>query len=71
CERRFTGKFNLKSHMISHSQDKPHQCTECGNQFRRKHDLQRHVRTLHSLDRPHKCPNCHMAFARTDALQRH
>ncbi|KAJ3045815.1 hypothetical protein HK097_001113, partial [Rhizophlyctis rosea] len=39
--------------------------------FARKHDLQRHTRTLHSGTRPFECPNCKMGFNRADALRRH
>ncbi|RKO99558.1 hypothetical protein CXG81DRAFT_4847, partial [Caulochytrium protostelioides] len=61
----------LKSHMLCHSGARPHNCPDCEASFARKHDLQRHVRTLHTDQRRFKCGQCGQAFARADALRRH
>ncbi|KAJ3411907.1 hypothetical protein HDV05_001488, partial [Chytridiales sp. JEL 0842] len=37
----------------------------------RKHDLQRHVRSIHSEQKPWICNCCGSKFARSDALRRH
>jgi uncharacterized Zn-finger protein len=39
CGQYFTRLHNLKSHLLTHSQEKPFICTECGHKFRRLHDL--------------------------------
>jgi len=41
CGQYFTRLHNLKSHLLTHSQEKPFICTECGHKFRRLHDLKR------------------------------
>ncbi|KAL3900912.1 MAG: hypothetical protein SGCHY_001005 [Lobulomycetales sp.] len=71
CGRQFTRLYNVKSHMVCHSGDRPHQCSQCTASFRRKHDLQRHYRTSHSQDRPWKCNRCSRSFARRDHYRRH
>ncbi|GAO14747.1 uncharacterized protein UV8b_04563 [Ustilaginoidea virens] len=70
CSTEFTRHHNLKSHLLTHSQEKPYVCTECQMRFRRLHDLKRHGK-LHTGEKPHICPKCDRKFARGDALARH
>jgi DNA-directed RNA polymerase subunit M/transcription elongation factor TFIIS len=41
CGQYFTRLHNLKSHLLTHSQEKPFICDQCGHKFRRLHDLKR------------------------------
>ncbi|KAI9188068.1 Metallothionein expression activator [Blastocladiella emersonii ATCC 22665] len=70
CGKVFQRNHNLKSHMLTHSEDKPYLCTKCDMAFRRNHDLRRHYR-LHSGVKPYVCPRCDKRFSRSDALRRH
>lgn len=70
CSTEFTRHHNLKSHLLTHSQEKPYVCQTCQSRFRRLHDLKRHSK-LHTGERPHICPKCGRRFARGDALARH
>lgn len=70
CSTTFTRHHNLKSHLLTHSHEKPYYCDTCESRFRRLHDLKRHSK-LHTGERPHTCPKCHRSFARGDALARH
>ncbi|KAJ5180455.1 hypothetical protein N7492_003665 [Penicillium capsulatum] len=70
CATEFTRQHNLKSHLLTHSQEKPFVCQTCHSRFRRLHDLKRHTK-LHTGERPHICPKCGRRFARGDALARH
>ncbi|KAI1119373.1 hypothetical protein F5Y14DRAFT_914 [Nemania sp. NC0429] len=70
CETEFTRHHNLKSHLLTHSQEKPYVCQTCQMRFRRLHDLKRHSK-LHTGEKPHTCPKCDRKFARGDALARH
>lgn len=70
CETEFTRHHNLKSHLLTHSQEKPYICKDCDMRFRRLHDLKRHGK-LHTGERPHVCNICNRKFARGDALARH
>jgi Zinc finger, C2H2 type/C2H2-type zinc finger len=70
CHQAFTRHHNLKSHLLTHSQEKPFVCQTCQARFRRLHDLKRHMK-LHTGERPHICPKCSRRFARGDALARH
>lgn len=70
CSTDFTRHHNLKSHLLTHSQEKPYECPTCNARFRRLHDLKRHTK-LHTGERPHTCDKCGRKFARGDALARH
>ena len=70
CSTDFTRHHNLKSHLLTHSQEKPYVCQTCQSRFRRLHDLKRHTK-LHTGERPHTCHKCGRRFARGDALARH
>lgn len=70
CDTEFTRHHNLKSHLLTHSQEKPYLCQTCNLRFRRLHDLKRHGK-LHTGEKPHICPKCDRRFARGDALARH
>ncbi|KAJ5936355.1 Zinc finger C2H2 [Penicillium verhagenii] len=52
CATEFTRQHNLKSHLLTHSQEKPFVCQTCQSRFRRLHDLKRHTK-LHTGERPH------------------
>ncbi|KAJ3232525.1 hypothetical protein HDU78_006997 [Chytriomyces hyalinus] len=71
CNKTFPRQYNLKSHMFCHSGLRPHVCEMCNSAFARKHDLQRHVRTLHATDRPFKCGDCSQSFTQSEQLRRH
>jgi hypothetical protein len=48
CNKAFPRYYSLKSHLLCHSNERPHVCSACHAAFARKHDLQRHLRTLHN-----------------------
>ncbi|KAJ3212675.1 hypothetical protein HDU82_007753 [Entophlyctis luteolus] len=53
------------------SRPRNHACSECGNRFLRRQDLQRHA-TTHSAARVFVCPfGCTASFGRSDGLTRH
>lgn len=70
CNTEFTRHHNLKSHLLTHSQEKPYVCQSCQMRFRRLHDLKRHSK-LHTGEKHHVCPKCNRKFARGDAFARH
>lgn len=80
CNKTFLKPYNLKSHMKTHSDDKPFKCSLCGKRFARSHDRKRHE-SLHAGEKNFKCEGflkdgvtswgCGKKFARADALARH
>lgn len=46
CEKRFTRRFHLTSHIRNHNQEKPFACTQCGREFTRANDCKRHEKII-------------------------
>ncbi|XP_061077244.1 zinc finger protein 710a [Conger conger] len=70
CEKSYTSKYNLVTHILGHNGIKPHECPRCGKLFKQPSHLQTHLLT-HQGTRPHKCAVCKKAFTQTSHLKRH
>lgn len=51
CDKRFTRRFALKSHILSHNGERPHACPTCGKTFTRANDCKRHQKMIHNRSR--------------------
>jgi uncharacterized C2H2 Zn-finger protein len=78
CSKVFTKKYNLSSHLKTHSNDRPYKCGVCGLGFARESDYNRHMST-HS-EKLYKCGGtlkdgslwgCGRPFSRADILSTH
>ncbi|XP_037365789.1 zinc finger protein 710 isoform X1 [Talpa occidentalis] len=70
CEKSYTSKYNLVTHILGHNGIKPHSCPHCSKLFKQPSHLQTHLLT-HQGTRPHKCQVCQKAFTQTSHLKRH
>ncbi|KAF2735193.1 hypothetical protein EJ04DRAFT_395103, partial [Polyplosphaeria fusca] len=79
CPKKFTRAYNLRSHLGTHTDERPFVCAVCGKAFARQHDQKRHE-GLHSAEKMFICKGilrngegwgCHRRFARAHTLGRH
>uniref|UniRef100_A0A1B0D8Y7 C2H2-type domain-containing protein n=1 Tax=Phlebotomus papatasi TaxID=29031 RepID=A0A1B0D8Y7_PHLPP len=69
CERIFTTKFNLKQHILIHTEIKDHTCTYCGKSFSSAVNLTMHERIHTGIK--YECAKCWKTYVHKRSLQRH
>ncbi|XP_076449006.1 uncharacterized protein LOC143285533 [Babylonia areolata] len=70
CSFEATKRQNLKYHMVTHTQEKAHQCEVCGQAFSLIKNMRRHM-LLHNDTRPFHCSVCTYTTTRYDKLKEH
>ncbi|KAK3170070.1 hypothetical protein OEA41_009455 [Lepraria neglecta] len=79
CPKKYTRLYNLRSHVRTHTEERPFVCSFCGKAFARQHDRKRHE-GLHSDEKKFVCRGelgtggswgCGRRFARGDDLFSH
>lgn len=61
CSKTFLRQSQLKSHLVTHSEARPHQCTVCGVAFKYRRNLVEHTHT-HSQQPSFICAVCGLTF---------
>ena len=71
CGKVFCSTIILKQHKLVHTDEKPFQCKKCDKKFKRKGDLNVHVKVVHDQIKNHTCEICSRSFGRKQDLNKH
>lgn len=69
CGKKFTRRYNVRSHIQTHLSDRPFGCSYCSKSFVRQHDLNRHIKS-HNISKHTRC-SCGKEFTRIEGYKRH
>ncbi|XP_043232234.1 protein glass-like isoform X2 [Amphibalanus amphitrite] len=70
CSKAYARPSTLKTHMRTHSGERPYKCHECNKSFSQAANLTAHVRT-HSGEKPFCCPICDRRFSQSSSVTTH
>lgn len=69
CGKKFTRRYNVRSHIQTHLSDRPFSCSYCPKSFVRQHDLNRHIKS-HLATKHTRC-KCGKEYTRVEGYKKH
>ena len=71
CQKAFRLAYNLKSHMLVHTGERPYTCLDCGGRYKTSTQLKLHIRAVHAGEKNHVCSDCGKKFSQREGLNAH
>ncbi|XP_046408709.1 zinc finger protein 184-like [Ischnura elegans] len=70
CDKSFSERSTLVSHIRTHTKEKPYSCNECEKSFSDRSSFVRHMR-IHTKEKPYSCNQCDKSFSDKSNLVSH
>ena len=70
CEKQYLSNSHLERHIMTHTNERPFQCDNCGQAFTQKGTLKEHIR-VHTGERPYQCSECPNSYAQGGSFHAH
>ena len=70
CGKQMRDECDIKRHLRTHTNERPHPCSFCSMSFRLKNDKEIHER-IHTGEKPYRCDTCGKLFRSSSTLSSH